>query len=62
MSERLLRTEEVLNRIGFKKTWLYERLAAGEFPPPRRIGRNLVWPESVVQGYIATVTGGEAHQ
>ena len=45
---RLLRLSEVLERVGHKKSWVYAKIAAGEFPPGLVIGRRRFWYESEV--------------
>ncbi len=52
--ERLLRLPEVLHRVGLAKPTLYQKIAAGEFPRPVRIGpRAVAWPASVIDRWIA---------
>lgn len=52
MTERLLDTEDVLERVGFGRTWLDERIAAGEFPAPIHKWRRNKWLESAVDNWI----------
>jgi prophage regulatory protein len=53
--ERLLTREEVERLTGFKRSAIYERVAAGTFPKPRRErGTGTVrWLESELQSWIA---------
>lgn len=52
---RLLRLPQVLDRVGLKKTALYERIRDGEFPRPAKQGRANVWPEDEVEAYVERV-------
>jgi predicted DNA-binding transcriptional regulator AlpA len=52
MGERLLNTEDVLQRIGFGKTWLEERIAEGAFPKPIHKWRRNKWREKDVDDWI----------
>lgn len=49
----LLRLAEVLNRSGYSESGLYEAMARGEFPRPRKRGATAVWVESEVSEAIA---------
>ncbi len=50
---RLLRMPQVLDRVGLKKTVIYEWIKAGTFPKPIKLGSASVWPESDVDNWIA---------
>ena len=51
--ERILRSDEVCQRIGCSKSKLYLMLGAGEFPLGVRItARNVGWRESDIDGWI----------
>lgn len=50
---RLLRMPQVLDRVGLKKTVIYERIKAGTFPKPIKLGSASAWPESDVDNWIA---------
>jgi predicted DNA-binding transcriptional regulator AlpA len=52
MTEKLLTTEQVLDRVPFGRTWLDERVAAGEFPKPVHKWRRNLWLESKVDRWI----------
>jgi prophage regulatory protein len=52
-STRLLRMPQVLDRVGLKKTVIYERIKAGTFPKPIKLGSASAWPESEVDNWIA---------
>ncbi|HQR19791.1 MAG TPA: AlpA family phage regulatory protein [Burkholderiaceae bacterium] len=54
MSIEIQRPRLVCKRIGFGKTSLYRMIAAGEFPPPSRVGKRAVgWPSDQVDAWIA---------
>lgn len=50
---RLLRMPQVLYRVGLKKTVIYERIKAGSFPKPIKLGSASAWPEHEVEAWIA---------
>jgi prophage regulatory protein len=50
---RLLRLPDVLNRIGLKKTALYDLIKRGQFRHPIKLGKTSVWPEDYVNNWIA---------
>lgn len=52
MMERLLDTEDVLQRIGFGRTWLDERIAEGAFPKPIHKWRRNKWREKEINEWI----------
>ncbi|SDW93460.1 helix-turn-helix transcriptional regulator [Lysobacter enzymogenes] len=53
-AERLLTRAEVEERTGYKHSTIYDRIAAGTFPAPRReVETGTVrWLESEVQAWI----------
>ena len=53
MTTRLLRIGSVEDRIGCKKSKIYELIAKGEFPKPVKIDHCSVWPESEVAQWIS---------
>lgn len=52
MTERLLNTEDVLQRVGFGRTWLEERIAEGAFPKPTHKWRRNKWREKEIDDWI----------
>lgn len=52
MGERLLDTEDVLEKIGFGRTWLEQRIADGTFPRPTHKWRRNKWREAVIDDWI----------
>lgn len=52
--ERLLTMRDVENKVGLKKTEIYERIKAGTFPAQLALGPNSVrWLESEIDLWIA---------
>jgi predicted DNA-binding transcriptional regulator AlpA len=52
--EVLLRAPEIAARLGCSVDWLYKLIRAERFPQGRKLGYNwTVWPESVVDEWIA---------
>lgn len=49
----LLRLRDVLARSGYSESSLYEAMARGEFPRPRKRGATAVWVEAEVSAAIA---------
>ena len=55
--DRLLRLPEVMQRVGLKRTAIYDRMKAGSFPKSRKLGpRYTVWIESEIDAWIKEVT------
>jgi len=51
-TEVFLRRDQVLARVGFKKTLLYDLIASGEFPAPIKISeRVMVWREESIAAW-----------
>lgn len=52
--ERMLRLPEVLRRVGFGKTKLYDLMDNGQFPKSIKLtgGRSVAWHESVINAWI----------
>lgn len=57
---RFLRLPDVLDRIGMKKSKLYDMVKKGEFPAPLKIGDTSVWPDSVVHKWQTEKMGEHA--
>lgn len=51
--ERMLKLKDVKEQVGFGTTAIYERIKAGTFPAPVKIGYASRWPESEIQDWIA---------
>jgi prophage regulatory protein len=49
---RLLRLDEVLDRVGMSKAWVYLGMSQGRFPKPLRLGmRAVAWRARDVQAW-----------
>ncbi|MGE0109156.1 MAG: helix-turn-helix transcriptional regulator [Bdellovibrionales bacterium] len=54
MTSKILRKPEVLERIGVKKSTIYDWIGKGLFPRPINLGTRAVgWLESDVEAFIA---------
>lgn len=52
-TERLLRLRDVCDRVGLRRSALYKRIRAGEFPAPVRLGsRSVAWKLSDIARWI----------
>lgn len=40
--ERFLRLPQVENKIGYKKSWIYQAIKDGRFPEPIKIGEKAI--------------------
>jgi len=54
---RLLRLQEVVERVGMRRSWIYREIAAGRFPPPVKLGRASRWDTASVEGFLAQCAG-----
>ncbi|MEL7217873.1 MAG: AlpA family transcriptional regulator [Pseudomonadota bacterium] len=53
---RLLRLPEVMERVGLRRTAIYQRMREGRFPPSRSLGpRCTVWVESEIDDWVRSV-------
>lgn len=51
---RVLRAPEVIRRTGLSRTTIWRQIQAGEFPTPRRLGKNAIgWDEEDVTRWLA---------
>lgn len=48
----LITRNEVLDRVGMKRTWLKRAVSKGEFPAPVRISNRTLWVEREVREWI----------
>lgn len=56
--ERLLRLPEVIDRVGLKRTAIYQRMREGRFPKSRSLGaRCTIWLESEIDEWIRAIDG-----
>lgn len=59
LPDRLLRSAEVMRRLGIRKTKFYAGIKAGTIPAPRRLTRRSVcWPESVIAALVEEIKQG----
>ena len=62
--DRMLRREEVEERVGISRSAIYRLMRAGEFPAPQRVGLRAVrWRESDLEAWLASrphATGNKA--
>lgn len=50
---RFIRLPTLTEKIGLQKTAIYKLIAAGEFPPPIKLGRASGWDEDEVEAWMA---------
>lgn len=54
--ERLIRLPEVMARVGFKKSMIYQLMSEGRFPQSLRISvKCTVWIESEIEAWVHRV-------
>jgi prophage regulatory protein len=55
---RLLRLPEVMERVGLKRSAIYQRMSEGRFPKSRSLGpKCAVWIEAEIDEWIERVSG-----
>ncbi|WP_138438524.1 helix-turn-helix transcriptional regulator [Marinobacter alexandrii] len=52
MSDQFLRIPAVMKKVALRKTAIYDKINAGDFPPPIKLGNVSVWLESEVDEWI----------
>lgn len=50
--ERLLQLKEVIQKTGMSKTFIYDKMRAGQFPNMIKIGRSTRWQSAKVDDWI----------
>jgi prophage regulatory protein len=56
-SPRLLRLPEVMNRVGLRRSTIYQRMSEGRFPMRRSLGPKCsVWVEAEINDWIESVS------
>ena len=56
--DRIIRLPEVMNTVGLKKSAIYKKVKAGEFPAPIKLGPHANgWLESAVRGWVKKKAG-----
>ncbi|MCO5792542.1 MAG: AlpA family phage regulatory protein [Blastomonas sp.] len=54
---RLLRLPEVMDRVGLRRSAIYQRMSEGRFPKCRSLGPKCsVWVEAEIDAWIHSVT------
>ena len=49
----LLRLPQVIERVGLRRTAIYDSVRLGTFPQPIKLGRRCVaWPSDVIDGWV----------
>jgi len=46
---RFLRLDDLIELTGLSKSYLYQKIASGEFPPPVKVGRRSLWVSDEVE-------------
>jgi prophage regulatory protein len=50
---RLLRLPDVIERVGLRRTKIYDMVKAGTFPAPISLGRRCVaWPSEAIDAWV----------
>jgi prophage regulatory protein len=49
---RLLRIAQVIDRVGLKKTMIYDLIKQGAFPKPIKLGGASAWLEIEIESWI----------
>ena len=58
--ERLLRLQEVLYRVGYKRSRFLDLVRQGVFPKPVKLGaRAVAWPESLIDELVDRLAAGK---
>ena len=58
---RLLRLPEVMDRVGLRRSAIYQRMSEGRFPKCRSLGPKCsVWVEAEINAWIAEVICSKA--
>ena len=53
---RLLRLPEVMDRVGLRRSAIYQRMSEGRFPKSRTLGaRCSVWVEAEINAWIDSI-------
>jgi len=53
---RLLRLPEVMDRVGLRRSAIYQRMSEGRFPKSRSLGpKCAVWVEAEINEWIASI-------
>ena len=63
--QRILRMQDLPERIGFRPSTIYELIAKGKFPRPFKLmpgGRAAGWLESTIDDWIASRNDDSQHK
>ena len=53
LNSKFLRLPQVIDRTGYRKTVIYERIQQGDFPRPVKLGpRAVAWLDSEVEEWM----------
>jgi len=52
MSDQFLRIPAVMKKVGLRRTAIYDKINAGDFPPPIKLGNVSVWLESELDEWM----------
>lgn len=53
---RLIRIQEVMNKVGIARSTVWDMVKKGNFPKPRKLSPKVtVWVESEIDDYIANI-------
>lgn len=52
MQQRFIRFPELQKMVGLGRTKIYDKIKAGTFPRPVKLGRASTWVESEIQAWI----------
>ncbi len=53
MTDRLLDIKEVKAVVKIARSTIYDQVARGTFPHPKKVGKRSLWRESDLQAWIA---------
>lgn len=59
---RLLRLPEVMDRVGLRRSAIYQRMSEGRFPKCRTLGAKCsVWVEAEINAWIDSIVRSSNH-
>ena len=56
---RYITIKDVCSRIGFSRSWVYNKLSTDKFPKPLHIGCSARWLESDINQWMEDVCSGK---
>ena len=58
--DSFIRISQVINLVGLKRSWIYQKIKEGKFPSPIKLGsRASVWKRSSVSAWIQKMSEAE---